>query len=294
MAKACIFNIQRFSTHDGPGIRTTVFFKGCNLRCAWCHNPESLAPNPTLEFNPDLCIACGRCAEVCPAGVHEKGRPAMHRNQCLGCGRCARECFAGALTLAGKELTEEQIMQEILTDRPYYMQSGGGVTFSGGECMLQIDFLENACRMCREYDIHIAIDTAGHVPWHSFERVLPFAPLFLYDLKAMNPGIHRRLTGAENGRILENLERLLGSGARVWIRIPCVPGANDDELGKIAEWLQDRPVERVELLAYHRLGSGKRRLLGLETGDEFRVPEKQEMQTWLSMMIQHSIPARIR
>ena len=293
MATGRIFNIQRYSTHDGPGIRTTVFFKGCNLRCAWCHNPESLGMEPVLEFNKELCIGCGRCAQVCPNGVHKPGRPAAYREACAGCGLCARECFAGALTLAGTDMDEARAMDEILTDLPYFQQSGGGVTFSGGECMLQIDFLEALCRACREAGIRTAIDTAGCVPWARFERVLPYAPLFLYDMKARDARVHRRLTGADNALILDNLTRLLDAGARVWVRVPCVPGGNDGELEGIAEWLAGKPVERVELLAYHRLGGGKRALLGLSDGQDFSVPTDDDMKAYLKHFTNRGVNARV-
>ena len=288
-----IFNIQRYSTHDGPGIRTTVFFKGCSLRCAWCHNPESLDPRPALEFNRELCICCGACAESCSRGVHEPGAPVLHRERCVGCGDCAKNCFSGALTLAGVDMTPERAMEEILTDLPYFEASGGGVTFSGGECMLQIDFLETLCSLCRDEGISVAVDTAGHVPWTYFERILPCEPLFLYDIKAADPEIHRALTGADNGRILENLGNLLDAGARVWIRVPCVPGGNDGEMDGIADLLAGKPVERVELLAYHRLGEGKRDLLGLPAGPQFRTPTDEEMRGVLERFLKRGIPARI-
>ena len=293
MATGRIFNIQRYSTHDGPGIRTTVFMKGCNLRCAWCHNPESVAMQPTLEFNAELCIGCGNCDVACSRGVHEPGRPTAHRQACVGCGVCAQECFANALTLAGTDVDERQVMDEILTDTAYFEQSGGGVTFSGGECMLQIELLEAVCRLCHERGIHTAIDTAGCVPWARFERILPYASLFLYDMKARAPEAHRALTGADNRLILENLERLLDSGARVWVRVPCVPGGNEGEMEGIAEWLRGRPVERVELLAYHKLGGGKAKLLGMEDGHEFRVPSDDDMKGYLAYFTERGINARI-
>ena len=285
-----IFNIQRYSTHDGPGIRTTVFFKGCSLRCVWCHNPESLDGRPSLEFNPELCISCGACADSCRRGVHEKGNPAADRKKCVGCGECVRNCFSGALTLAGIDMDAETAMEEILTDLPYFEASGGGVTFSGGECMLQIDFLEMLCALCRSKGINAAVDTAGHLPWAYFERILPYDPLFLYDIKAIDPEVHRRLTGADNSLILENLEKLMASGARIWIRVPCVPGGNIGEMDGIAGWLAGKPAERVELLAYHTLGEGKRKLLGLRDGaGGLRAPDGREMEEILEKFLEHGI-----
>ena len=184
-------------------------------------------------------------------------------------------------------------MEEILTDLPYFQRSGGGVTFSGGECMLQIDFLEALCRRCREAGISTAIDTAGCVPWARFEHVLPCASMFLYDMKAMDARVHRRLTGADNALILDNLDRLLAAGARVWVRVPCVPGGNDGELDAIAAWLKGKPVERVELLAYHRLGGGKWALLGLTGGQDFAVPTDDQMKEWLKLFAGRGINARV-
>ena len=228
------------------------------------------------------------------ADVSGKGIPAARREQCVGCGKCVRNCFSGALTLAGIDMTPERAMEEILTDLPYFEASGGGVTFSGGECMLQIDFLETLCALCGGRGIHTAVDTAGNVPWPYFERLLPYRPLFLYDVKARDPGVHRRLTGADNGRILDNLGRLFESGARVWIRVPCVPGGNIGEMDGIADRLAGKPVERVELLAYHRLGGGKRRLLGLgEDGNDFRVPDGNEMNAMLEKFLKRGVNARI-
>ena len=293
LPKGCVFNVQRYSTTDGPGIRTTVFFKGCNLRCVWCHNPESYSPKPELEFNRDLCIGCERCVEVCPRHVHAAGGgQAAHRENCVACGRCVDQCYAGALTLAGTMMDEDQIMREILTDVPYYRQSGGGVTFSGGECMLQIDALEAVLRLCREAGVHTAVDTAGNVPWAAFERILPYTDLFLYDMKAYDPDVHKRLTGVDNRRILENLDRLFEAGADVWVRVPCVPGANDGELGHIAQWLEGKPVRRVDLLAYHRLGGGKRALLGIKGGVDFDVPDAQVMDRYLQPFLICGLPAK--
>ena len=292
MTQGCVFNVQRYSTHDGPGIRTTVFFKGCNLRCVWCHNPESYSPKPVLEFNRELCIGCERCVEVCPQHVHiAYGGQARNRERCVGCGRCIDQCYAGALTLVGTTMDEDTLMREIVTDLPYFQHSGGGVTFSGGECMLQIDFLEAVCRQCHEKGIHVAIDTAGCVPFERFERLMDVADLFLYDMKAYSGELHKELTGVDNSLILDNLARLLDRGARVWVRVPCVPGGNADELPQIAQWLKGRPVEKVELLAYHRLGGGKRALLGITNGVDFDIPDKTVMQGYLAPFLACGLPA---
>ena len=292
MAEGCVFNIQRYSTQDGPGIRTTVFFKGCNLRCVWCHNPESWSQKPELEFNKELCIGCMRCVDVCPRGVHEpNGGQAAHRERCVACGRCAEECFAGALTLCGTAMDEYGLMREIMTDIPYFQRSGGGVTFSGGECMLQIDLLEAVCRMCKKEGIHVAIDTAGCVPYERFERIADIADLYLYDIKALDSAAHQKLTGADNGLILENLDRLLKAGRRVWVRVPCVPGANDDQMFLIAAWLEGKPVEKVELLPYHRLGGGKRALLGIRDGVDFTVPDDGKMDALTAPFLARGLPA---
>ncbi len=291
MAKGCVFNVQRYSTHDGPGIRTTVFFKGCNLRCVWCHNPESWSMKPQLEFNRDLCIGCERCVEVCPNHVHDAyGGQAAHREKCVACGRCADQCYAGALTICGTAMDEMKLMTEIRTDVPYFEQSGGGVTFSGGECMLQIDLLEAVCRQCRAEGIHVAIDTAGCVPWASFERIADVADMYLYDMKALDGGVHKLLTNVDNALILENLDRLLAAGRRVWIRVPCVPGANDAQMPLIAEWLRGKSVEKVELLPYHRLGGGKRALLGIG-GEDYEVPSDETMRGYLKPFLDAGVPA---
>ena len=278
-----LFDIERDSLVDGPGIRTTVFFKGCNLRCAWCHNPESQQGEPELLYYRDKCTGCGKCAEVCP----------HHLESCELCGKCTWYCPADARELCGRRYEADEVLSVLLRDTDYYASTGGGVTFSGGECMLQIDFLEALCRACREKGIHTAIDTAGCVPWARFERVLPYASLFLYDMKARDPRVHRRLTGADNALILDNLERLLDAGARVWVRVPCVPGGNDGELEGIAEWLAGKPVERVELLAYHRLGGGKRALLGLADGQDFSVPTDDDMKAYLKHFTNRGVNARV-
>ena len=270
MLTATIFDIQRNSYVDGPGIRTTVFFKGCNLRCAWCHNPESQNAKSEMMFYRDKCIGCGKCKEKCPNGLEK----------CDLCGRCALYCPKDAREICGKEYTVEEILSLAIRDRAFYDNSGGGVTFSGGECMLQIDFLTEILKACREGGISTAVDTAGNVPYSFFERILPYTDLFLYDIKCLDSEKHKRYTGVDNARILSNLKALCELGARVWVRIPIIEGVNDseEELVGIREMLSSLGgVERVELLPYHAMGEHKYEALG-KTAEAFSVPSKEKME----------------
>ncbi len=255
MLTATIFDIERNSYADGPGIRTTVFFKGCDLACAWCHNPESQDPAPQMMFYRDLCRGCGKCAKVCPHGLEK----------CDLCGRCALFCPTDARRICGKEIGAEELLAEILKDKDFYENSGGGATFSGGECMLQIDFLCEMLRLCRENGVHTAVDTAGSVPFERFERILPWTDLFLYDVKCFGAEKHKACTGADNARILDNLRRLFSLGAKIRIRIPVIAGVNDslEEMQAIRAFLDScgRP-EKVELLPYHAFGENKYAALG--------------------------------
>ena len=290
-----IFNIQRFSIYDGPGARTTVFFKGCNLRCKWCHNPESIPSKPQLEFYPDRCIGCGKCLEVCPTGaqgVDAEGAHVIDREACVNCMKCVDTCYAEALVAVGQRISAEELMEAVMTDVPYYQRSGGGVTFTGGECMVQHDFLKEMLRRLKAEGIHTAVDTAGNVPWRLFEEILADTDIFLYDVKAADPEVHRRLTGVENGLILENLRRLCAAGKRIWIRIPYIPGCNDKEMPAIAALLEGLPVERVEVMPYHRLGEGKYAALGLEnTGPICVIPTDAEIERVVEMLKQRNLPA---
>ena len=256
MSQAILFDIERNSYVDGPGIRTTVFFKGCNLKCAWCHNPESQSFHPQMMFYADKCIGCGKCRQVC-----------AQPEACTLCGKCALYCPKDARKVCGKEYTLEKVLSEIRKDIPFYETSGGGVTFSGGECMLQIDFMEDILKKCKQLGIHTAVDTAGYVPYERFERILPYTDLFLYDVKLFNSQKHKQFTSVDNELILENLQKLLLSGAKLWIRIPVIANVNDDldEMQRIKAFL-DRcgKPEKVELLPDHAMGENKYRALGQE------------------------------
>lgn len=290
-----IFNIQRFSVHDGPGIRTTVFFKGCNLHCIWCHNPESIPRGDVLEFNAQKCIGCGQCFLTCPQGAHrmtEAGKHVIDRDKCIRCMRCAQTCYAGALVKVGRDVEADYVEKQILSDKPYYERSGGGVTFSGGECMIQTPFLLELLQRCKKQGIHTAVDTAGNVEREAFEDVLPYTDLFLFDVKAADPQIHKALTGVSNERILQNLRFLSGSGARIFIRVPLIPSKNLGEMPAIAALLADIRPEKIEILPYHKLGLSKYEALDLPNAckDE-EVPTDEIMQKALRPFLDAGLPA---
>lgn len=258
---AKIFDIQRNSFVDGPGIRTTVFFKGCNLSCAWCHNPEGQRAETEWMQDPSRCVGCGRCAGV-------------------GLGNTEFLCFHEAKKICGKEYDADGVLRVILKDKTFYETSGGGVTFSGGECMLQIDFLEEILKRCKQNGIHTAVDTAGHVPFARFERILPYTDLFLYDIKCYDRQKHNQYTGVENEQILDNLQKLLAKDSSVWIRIPIIPTVNDtvEEMRSIRSMLESfgRP-KKIELLPYHAMGAHKYAALGKESVT-FSVPDGETMK----------------
>lgn len=243
--KAMIFDIHRGSFVDGPGIRTTVFFKGCNLACAWCHNPEGIRPQKQMMFYKDKCTGCGKCSEIC------KNKP------CAFCGRCAEVCPAGARKICGTEYDVSTLLNIVIADKPFYDNSGGGVTCSGGESMLQIGFLEEFLRRCKESGVHTAIDTAGNVSFEYFERILPYTNLFLYDIKALDAKLHKKITGADNVLILSNFERLLNlCPEKLLARVPVIPNANENEIPAITEFLKKCKI-KADFLPYHELGKGK-------------------------------------
>jgi glycyl-radical enzyme activating protein len=276
-----IFNIQRFSIHDGPGARSTVFFKGCNLKCKWCHNPESKSFKSEIEFYPQRCIGCGACFKVCPNDTHEVDESLVHRinrTKCTGCHLCTETCYANAIVGVGSIVDTDYLLKEIMTDELYYKNSNGGVTFSGGECMLQIDFLEDILFKCKEKGIHTAVDTAGHLPWGSFQRILSLTDLFLYDVKAADEDRHELLTGVNNKLILQNLKRLSREGKQIYVRIPYIPGCNDDQIEKIGELLKPLSIAKVEVLPYHKLGNSKYAALGIEHEMfESEIPSEEKL-----------------
>ena len=286
------FAIKRFAVHDGPGVRTTLFLKGCPLNCIWCHNPESRSPHPELAIHYPKCTFCGACAAVCPRhriadGVHDFDRAA-----CRACGKCVSACLSGALELFGEEITVDEAAAQLLEDRVFYTD-GGGVTLSGGEPLLQSDFCAALLARMHEDGVDGAIDTCGCVPWAAFEKVLPYTKLFLYDLKCADPAKHERLTGRRNEQILENLRRLDAAGKEIEIRMIMVPTYNTDEsdLRAAGELLAPlKNVSAVRLLAYHSLARSKFKAVGHEdTMPDAPSPDAAMLETYAAVLRKYSL-----
>lgn len=267
-ATGLVFDVQRFSLHDGPGIRTTVFLKGCPLACRWCHNPEGMSTAPEILVTPDRCIGCGACVEACPHSLPSgiDGGWAASKDLCEACGLCADACPTGARRLAGRVVTVEQLVEEVLRDRVFYNQSGGGVTFSGGEPLRQAGFVLACLEALKEEGVHTAVDTCGLVDRDDLLRAAAIADIFLFDIKHADEASHAEWAGAPNDRILANLEALAGAHDEIWVRVPVVPGVNDDvvNLRRTADLAASLPgVQRVSLLPYHEFGEDKRDRVGV-------------------------------
>jgi pyruvate formate lyase activating enzyme len=271
--KAVVCDIQRLSLDDGPGIRTTVFLKGCPLRCAWCHNPESWESEPRLAYTDALCRFCGECERVCPTGVHSflpsASGTTVHWvdwSKCTACGKCVEACPYGALEMCGREYSVGELLDAVDTDRPYYgIGEGGGVTLSGGEPMASFEFVEAFLR--RKGTLHVCLDTSGQAPGEQFERVAGMVDLFLFDYKATPTERHRELCGEGSELILANLRLLCRKGANVLLRLPLVPGVNDsiEHLREVASLLKELPqIRRAQIMPYHSMGSAKETRFGLD------------------------------
>lgn len=283
MNAGVIFNIQRFSLHDGPGIRTTVFLKGCPLNCHWCQNPEGLDPKPELLFNAEKCIRCGRCVPACPenAITMEKGAVTIEASSCTHCGQCAEACPASALEMIGRRMTAEEVVEEIDADHTFYEVSGGGVTLSGGEALAQPDFSAEILRLCKERGYHTTVDTTGHADWADFETLLPYTDLFLFDIKHCDDAAHTQYTDASLFPILGNLKRLSRCGVEVVARFPVVPGVNNDEksVARIGTIAKENGIDTIHILSYHNHAQGKvNRLVRQRDIQPFPLLEKNETE----------------
>ncbi|MFC2059605.1 glycyl-radical enzyme activating protein [Chloroflexota bacterium] len=259
--KGLIFNIQRYSLQDGPGIRTIVFLKGCNLRCIWCSNPESQATTPEVLKGSVLCNKCGLCVEACSVAAISlsSGEVEIDRRACTNCGECVGVCYFGALKMAGTEMSIEDVLKEVLRDEGFYRSSGGGVTLSGGEPLLQPEFALPFLQRCQEEGLHTTIETCGHVDSTVLTKALDYTDLMLYDLKHMDPVVHKKLTGVSNKLILNNLRSITGK-VPIIIRVPIIPGTNDSEenITAMVSFIASLSgVNLIQLLPYQRLGMGK-------------------------------------
>ncbi|MCK5804736.1 MAG: glycyl-radical enzyme activating protein [Lentisphaeria bacterium] len=284
-----IFDIQKFSIHDGPGIRTTVFLKGCPLSCKWCHNPESsVSAQPQLSFTPSRCIGCGACFQACVNDAHQMAGQdhTLLRDVCVVCGACAETCYADALEIVGHEATVDEVIEEVLKDKPFYETSGGGMTLSGGEPLAQIDFTEALLVRAKSEGLHCCIETSSFAPFAHMERLLPHIDIWLCDLKAMNSRLHEEATGVPNEQILENVRKLHAAGADMFLRLPIIPGYNDTEehFAAVAEFAAALPnIQGLEIMPYHRLGEGKLDRLGLGNLERTKgeQPEPETVKAWV-------------
>jgi len=273
-----VFNIQRFSIHDGPGIRTNVFLKGCPLRCLWCHNPEGLSRETDIEFIPTKCIGCGRCT-ICKNGCHTMvdGFHVYNRENCTKCGECIEKCVADSLQIAGKDMTVEEVMKEVESDAMFYDESGGGMTLSGGEPLYQSDFAVELLKEAKSRGIHTAIETCGFYSEDVLRRALPYIDIFLFDYKVTGREAHKAATGVYPDVILNNLELINNYGTEIVLRCPIIPTINDNDshykaIAELANRLKN--VTRIDLEAYHELGSSKYLNLGKAVTFTEKAPPK--------------------
>lgn len=293
MKTAVVTNIQRYSTHDGDGVRTTIFFKGCPLSCRWCHNPESQDFKKEVFFYGNKCKSCGSCIPRCRenANVMTESGMVFEREKCVSCGECIDWCIYEAKELAGKDYTVDQLVREAKKDRIFFEQSGGGVTLSGGEVMSQdIEYLEPLCRALHREGLSIFIDTCGFAPYEKYEKILPYVDTFLYDIKAMDSAVHKEWTGVDNAIILENLKKLSAAGANIYIRIPTIGGvnANEEFMQQVIAFLTENNIHpaQVNLLPYHNYGRNKYASLAKEYDDDaMQVPSNELMEQFRQMFI---------
>ena len=289
MKKGLIFNIQKFCINDGPGIRTTVFFKGCPLRCEWCHNPESHLHKQELLYDSEKCVRCGRCGALCLQNVHLFGEGhKMDRNKCITCGACADICDYNALELAGKVMSAQEVMAEVLKDKVFYEKSGGGLTLSGGEPLMQFNFAYDVLNMAKQNGIHTCVETCGYAKTENIVKIAEHTDIFLYDWKITDERMHEKYTGVKNELILKNLRQIDAIDSKIVLRCPIIPGVNDTDehfqgIANLANSLKN--ILTIEIEPYHSLGNNKYIKLGkLENQKNFEQPCEQQVENWLAQI----------
>ncbi len=279
--KAYVSDIKRFSVHDGDGIRTTIFFKGCPLKCIWCHNPESIAAKPQIAYFKNKCINCGHCQDVCSNNAHtiKEGLHSFNFDLCVACGKCVDNCLGAAMVYYGKEYSTDELLEIILKDKDFYDNSNGGVTLSGGECLIHTEFCLELLKKIKAHNIHVAIDTCGYIDSNVFEKIKPYVDLFIYDIKAIDEDLHIKCTGKSNKLILKNIKIIDGYNIPIYVRIPFVPGFNDKEIDKIAKFLKPlKNIDRVEVLPFHNYSASRYEALNMQNTLPNIIPSDNDIK----------------